>query len=371
MLALNAGTSTLKFALFGDDASTEITRGVVEWDCRQPDTVTGTVRQLLSRELARHDVRAVGHRVVHGGTRFTGSVRVDAAVKRELARLSDLAPLHNPPALAGIEAVEAALPGVPQVAVFDTAFFANLSPARFVYPLPYEWFEQWGVRRFGFHGISHAYCAGHAAEMLAGKPDARLITCHLGNGCSAAAVRDGVAVATTMGFTPLEGLMMGTRCGSVDPGILLHVQRQRGLSADQLEEALLHRSGLLGVSGISSDFRRVQAAADQGNERARLALDIYTDRIRAAIGALAVTLGGVDALVFTAGVGENAAGLRADVCDGLPCLGLRLDPKRNARCRPDADIAAADSPARILVIHTQEEQMIAREATATIRARST
>ena len=249
------------------------------------------------------------------------------------------------------------------VAVFDTAFFAYLRPDAYVYPLPYEWYTDWGVRRFGFHGISHAYCAGRAAELLGGDAaKIRLVICHLGNGCSAAAVRGGVALDTTMGYTPMEGLMMGTRSGSVDPGILLHVQRRHGLDPERLDDALNHRSGLLGVSGVSSDYRQVEAAAVRGDERARLALAIYARRVRSAVGGLAVGMGGIDALVFTAGVGEHSAVLRSAACEGLECLGLRLDPERNATCKPDGDVGRPDSPARILVIETREELMIAREA---------
>jgi acetate kinase len=309
-----------------------------------------------------HNLIAVGHRVVHGGAVFHDSVRIDAKVKQTLAELSALAPLHNPPALAAIEAAERALPHVPQVAVFDTAFFAKLPPSAFVYPLPYEWYTDWGVRRFGFHGISHAYCASRAAEML-GRDLAslRLIICHLGNGCSASAVRGGAPVATSMGFTPLDGLMMGTRCGSVDPSILVHALRNKGVSADALDHALNHASGLLGVSGVSSDLREVEKAADAGNERARLALTIFADRVRQTIGAYAATMGGVDALVFTAGIGEHSARIRAAACDGLSCLGLHIDAGRNGSCRADADIATVDSPGRILVLHTREEWLIARE----------
>ena len=210
-------------------------------------------------------VAVVGHRVVHGGAVFRESVRIDQGVKAAIGRLAELAPLHNPPALEAIEAAESALPGAAHVAVFDTAFFASLRPDAYVYPLPYEWYTEWGIRRFGFHGISHAYCAGRAAEML-GRDAAglRLVICHLGNGCSAAAVRGGVALDTTMGYTPMEGLMMGTRSGSVDPGVLLHVQRRHGLDAEWLDDALNHRSGLLGVSGASSDYRQVEAAAGAG-----------------------------------------------------------------------------------------------------------
>jgi acetate kinase len=374
---LNAGSSTLKFALFEQETLAERASGLVDWKSgRESATLrvqapAGTSETevtasdyaaavgLALKAVAPEDgVRAVGHRVVHGGTRFREPVLIDAQVKAELHQLSELAPLHNPPALAVIEAAQQALPDVPQVAVFDTAFFANLPPVSCIYPLPYAWYTDWGVRRFGFHGISHAYCAARAAALLE-KSDLRLVTCHLGNGCSATAVRGRQPIATTMGFTPLEGLMMGTRAGSVDPGILVYLQRNRALSVEDLDAALNHEAGLKGVSGVSADFREVEAAAVQGNERARLAIDLYADRVRAAIGALAVTLGGIDALAFTAGVGENSAPLRAQVCHGLECLGVYLDAGRNRERRADADIAAAESPAHILLIRTREEHAIA------------
>jgi len=245
---------------------------------------------------------------------------------------------------------------------FDTSFFATLEPRAYVYPVPYAWFTDWGIRRFGFHGISHAYCAGRAAELVGRPPsELRTIICHLGNGCSVSAVRAGKAVQTSMGFTPLEGLMMGAGSGSIDPSILLHVQRKSNLNADEIDRLLNYESGLLGVSGVSSDYRQVKAAADKGDERARLALAIFADRIRATIGAYAVTMGGADVLVFTAGIGEHAADLRAAICEGLQILGLRLDAASNAACSPDADVALRDSPGRILIIRTQEELMIARE----------
>ncbi len=251
---------------------------------------------------------------------------------------------------------------MPQVAVFDTSFFANLPRSAAIYPTPWEWHEKFSIRRYGFHGISHAYCAGRAAEILGRDPaDLRLVVCHLGNGCSASAIRGGVAIDTTMGFTPLAGLMMGTRSGDVDPGILTYLMEEHGLTADKIEDALNHASGLLGVSGVSADYRKVEEAANSGHDRARLALEIYAARIRSAIGAFAATLGGLDAVVFAAGVGENSATLRASVCDGLDFLGLRLDPARNAARPRDLDIAEDDSPARILVIHTREDLMIARE----------
>ncbi|MGE5276078.1 MAG: acetate/propionate family kinase [Acidobacteriota bacterium] len=356
ILVLNAGSATLKYGLFETGTTEATARGTIE----------GTdLRASLGEALAAaagQRIEAVGHRVVHGGTEFRSSVRIDRTVRAALERLRELAPLHNPPALQGIAAAEEALPGTPQIAVFDTAFYAGLPPRAYVYAVPYAWMTDWGIRRFGFHGINHAWCVERAAELLAARAGAgRLVTCHLGNGASATASRRGLAVATTMGYTPMEGLMMGTRSGSIDPGILLAVQRERGLSAEELDEILNHGSGLLGVSGVSSDFREVEAAARAGDARARLALEIYADRVRSAIGALAATLGGLDALVFTAGIGENAAALRASVCEGLEFLGLRLDPSANGDCRPDADVAAGDSRARILVLRAREELMIARE----------
>ncbi len=383
IVVFNAGSSSLKFGLYDQDAVTLAT-GAIDWAANREQAeltlwregaepersqhkipnyhaAIGRALEALTGAKSRREITAVGQRVVHGGPKLSRSIRVDDAVKAEIGRLTELAPLHNPPALEAIEAAEDALPGVPQVAVFDTAFYASLSPAHYVYPLPYPWFQDWGVRRFGFHGISHAYCAARAAELLDRARGLNLVACHLGNGCSATGTRGGIAVATTMGFTPMDGLMMGTRAGSVDPGILLYVQKHRGLTPAELEQLLNHGAGLKGVSGVSSDYRQVEIAARAGNERARLALEIYAVRVRQAVGSLAVTLGGVDALVFTAGVGEHSAALRAAACDGLECLGLRLDPRKNLACEPDTDIAADDAAGRILVIHTREELMIARE----------
>jgi acetate kinase len=304
---------------------------------------------------------AVGHRVVHGGE-FRSPVRITPAVRSRIAALSELAPLHNPPGLEALAAAEALLPEVVHVAVFDTAFHATLPASAYTYPLPYEWSNDWRIRRYGFHGLSHSYCAGRAAEMLGrSAQELRIVICHLGHGCSASAVLGGRSVDTTMGFTPLDGLMMATRSGSVDPGILAHVQLQHGLEAKDVEEALNRRSGLLGVSGVSADMREVLAAARSGNARARLAIDVYAHRVRQAIGALTVTLGGVDALVFTAGVGENSAEVRAAVCRGLECIGLDLDSDENARGRPDADVARRGSPARILVVATREDRAMLSE----------
>jgi acetate kinase len=382
ILVLNAGSSTLKFALFDAGARDELAGGSADWRCDGSPAVlsrpapgaapldrtdvmdyAGAVGWILE-SIPDDTIRVVGHRVVHGGTEFRQSMVIDEQIQRSLEQASRLAPLHNPPALETIAAARSALPDVPHVAVFDTAYFADLPPPAFLYPVPYEWYEQYGIRRFGFHGISHAYCAGRAAEMLGRAEDAslRLVIGHLGSGCSATAVRGDHAVATTMGFTPLEGLMMGARSGSIDPGILLYLLREQGFEADRLEESLNRRSGLLGVSGISSDFRDVERAATEGNERARLAIDMFAGRVRSAIGSLAVSLGGVDALVFTAGIGEHSATLRSQVCAGLECLDLHLDVDRNERCSADCDVATPQSAGRILVIHTREEQRIAQDA---------
>jgi acetate kinase len=391
ILVLNAGSSTLKLALFDADSLACLGSGLLDWTeeagkstfalrPREGEEIRSELDVTDHRGAARHaipsllelgaasgaDIRssllAVGHRVVHGGTQFRESVRLDADVKKVLAEVSALAPLHNPPALETIDAAQELLPDVPHIGMFDTSFYTYLPPRAYVYALPYEWYTIWGIRRFGFHGISHAYCASRAAQLLDRSHEGfRVISCHLGNGCSATAVRSGIAVATTMGFTPLEGLMMGTRSGSIDPGILLHVQKERGLSVEELDHVLNHESGLLGVSGVSSDCRRVEDAARQGDERALLALEIYAARVREAIGALAVELGGVDALVFTGGVGENSASVRGGACKGLECLGLHLDPERNKTSSPDAEIALAASTGRIFVIHTREEEWIARE----------
>ncbi|TAF98671.1 MAG: acetate/propionate family kinase, partial [Oscillatoriales cyanobacterium] len=268
---------------------------------------------------------------------------------------------HNPINLEGIEAVEKILKNVPQVAVFDTAFHSQLPPAAFVYPGPYEWLEE-GIRRYGFHGISHQYCARRAAEILnRDSADLRLISCHLGNGCSLAAVRDGRSVDTTMGFTPLDGLMMGSRSGSIDPGIIIHLLRRSHFTAEELDNILNRNSGLKGISGVSSDMRLVAEAIANGNSRAQLALDIYIHRLRAGIGAMLASLGGLDALIFTAGVGENSAAVRAAVCEVFGFIGLRLDGEKNLNSPIDDDVAAVDSAVRVLVIHTQEDWEIARE----------
>ncbi|MEG4026495.1 acetate kinase [Microcoleus sp. S13C4] len=307
------------------------------------------------------EIDIVGHRVVHGGQDYQQSTLISPDVKEAIARLSVFAPVHNPANLEGIEALEKILGNVPQVAVFDTAFHAQLPPAAFVYPGPYEWLEN-GIRRYGFHGISHQYCARRAAQILnRDLTHLRVISCHLGNGCSLAAIRGGVSVDTTMGFTPLDGLMMGSRSGSIDPGILIHLLKQSDFTAEKLDGILNRNSGLKGISGVSSDMRQIGDAIAHGNQRSQLALDIYIHRLRAGIGAMLASLGGLDALIFTAGVGENSAVVRSAACEAFGFMGLKLDGEKNQQSPVDEDIAALDSAARVLVIHTQEDWEIARE----------
>ena len=308
------------------------------------------------------EIEAIGHRIVHGGA-YRATTRLAPEVRSTIAQQNEFAPAHNRFELEAIQAVDSLLgPDVPQFAVFDTAFHATLDEAAYVYPVPYAWLGE-GVRRYGFHGISYQYAARRAAQMLGARtPESlRLIVCHLGNGCSIAAVRDGKSVDTTMGFTPLEGLAMGTRCGSIDPGILIYLLRHRGWSADQLDQVLNRESGLKGLSGLSGDMREILAAAASGDRRARLAFDVYTHYVVRAAGGMLAVLGGADALVFTGGVGEHTPALRERVGGHFRFLGLEVDPARNESASGDSDISAAQSRVRVLVIHAEEEWEIARE----------
>ena len=305
------------------------------------------------------EVAVVGHRVVHGGRAYRDSTRITPEVERVIGELSALAPAHNPAALAGIRVAREFFGDAPQVAVFDTAFHATLPDAAAIYPGPYRWAED-GVRRYGFHGISHAYAANRAAQLL-GQPltTLKLITCHLGNGCSLAAVKEGRSVDTTMGFTPLEGLMMGTRSGTLDPGLLVYLLREGGYTAAELDRTLNQESGLKGLSGVSGDLRAVSAAAAEGNLQAQLALSVYVHRLRFFSGAMLASLGGLDALVFTAGVGEHSAWVRREACAAFEFLGVQLDAGRNENGDGDRDIAASDATVRVLVVHAQENWAIA------------
>lgn len=306
------------------------------------------------------EIDIVGHRVVHGGQDYRRSTIVTAEVKDAIIHLANFAPVHNPANLEGIEAVEQILPDVTQVAVFDTAFHSQLPLKAAVYPIPYSFFEQ-GIRRYGFHGINHQYCLERTAQLLNRDiKSLRLITCHLGNGCSLAAIKDGISIDTTMGFTPLEGLMMGSRSGSVDPGILIHLEREYNYNADKLDEMLNKDSGLKGVSGVSNDMRQI-VAASANNSRAQLALDMYVRSLCQHIGAMLVTLGGLDILVFTGGVGENQSSIRAAACAALEFIGVQLDKDKNANSPIDTDIATSQSSVRVLVIQAQEDWAIATE----------
>jgi acetate kinase len=385
ILVCNAGSSSLKFSLFDTEDEVLLADGGIDWLAKPARLVFRAANQPEIREklkLQKHadavarilndlhtgssaalqspeDLRAVGHRVVHGGDRYTCAVAITSKVKRTIEELTELAPLHNPASLEGINAVEQVLPKVPQVAVFDTAFHATLSEAARTYPLPQKWTREWGIRRYGFHGLSHSYCSTEAAKRI-GRRGLRLVIAHLGNGASVSAVRDGVCIDTSMGFTPLEGLMMATRSGTVDPGILIYLLRHKGLDVEQLDKALNYESGLLGISGISSDLRQLLSELAH-SPNARLAVDVYVHRIVQTIGAMSATLGGIDALVFTAGVGERSAKIRKRVCEKLKYLGLEVDAVANEKCHPDADIATPASTARILVIATREDLTIMRE----------
>jgi acetate kinase len=387
VLVLNTGSTSLKVELLESDGERLLFQGIADWssppgrfrfgssegDRQEEPLPSGSPVEAVSYALRRltqgagapltnpGDVAAVGHRIVHGGPRFTAPVRITPAVRQELAGLTELAPLHIPVNVMGVDAALAEWPDVPQVASFDTAFHATLSEVARTYPLPSTWTSAWGLRRYGFHGLSNAYCAARVSELL-GRPaiGLRLVVCHLGGGCSVTAVRDGVSVDTSMGYTPLDGLMMATRSGSVDPGILLVALRHKGLSADDLERVLNKESGLAGVSGRSADMREVLTGARQGDARCRLARDLFCHRLRQTIGGMVATLGGLDVLVFTAGVGEHSAEVRALTCQGLECLGIELDVAANVACHPDADIASKGR-VRVLVLTAREDLTIVRE----------
>ena len=309
------------------------------------------------------EIDAVGHRVVHGGEKFSESVLIDDAVKTKIRECYDIAPLHNPANMTGIEAITELMPDVPQVGVFDTAFHQTMPAKAYMYALPYKFYTEDGVRRYGFHGTSHRYVSGRVCEFLGVKPEGqRIITCHIGNGASMAAVVDGKCIDTSMGLTPVEGLMMGTRVGDVDPGALTYLMTKHGLTAAQLQTIINKDGGVMGISGVSSDMREIEAAVAAGHERARLALDMYMLRITKYIGAYAAEMGGADIIVFTGGVGENQAGLRADVCSTLGFMGVEIDKEVNAVTRgTETVISSANSRVKVCVIPTDEELTIARD----------
>jgi acetate kinase len=354
------GTTSLKITTVNG----AVHEGTLPTD-KRPEIITHMLKTMWSGETRVIDnagaIDIVGHRVVHGGDEFEESVLVTPAVRDAIARMAAFAPEHNPANLEGIQVVEQLLPGVPQVAVFDTAFHRTMPLPAVVYPIPFRWYKEEHVRRYGFHGISHRYCAHRAAQLL-GKDLAslRLITCHLGGGCSLAAIEQGRSIDTTMGFTPLEGLMMGSRSGSIDPGILLYLQREHGYTAAQLNTMLNESSGLQGIAG-TGDMRQVIQRMRQGDELATLAFQMFAHRLRSFTGAMLASLGGLDALVFAGGIGEHSPEVRAAACKPFGFLGIALDEQKNAHTPGDEDIATSTSQVRVLVVHTQEAWAIAQD----------
>lgn len=386
VLAVNAGSSSLKFQLFNMPQEEVLLKGLLERIGQEKSQLVLTVNgEKIKKELPipNHDVaveivlrelvetkvlksldelHGVGHRVTHGGELFAESAIINDDVIEKIDSLSDLAPLHNPANLAAIKAFFKVLPNIHAVAVFDTAFHQTMPKSSYLYSLPFEYYENFGIRKYGFHGTSHKYVAQRAAAML-GKPleQLRLISCHLGNGSSIAAVEYGKSIDTTMGFTPLAGLTMGTRSGDIDPALIPYIMEKTNKSADEVVEILNKKSGLLALSGISSDLRDIEEAADQGDERANLALEVFTSRIHKYIGSYAARMGGVDAIIFTAGIGENSDVVRARVATGLEFMGVYFNPSLNNVRGEESFISYTHSPVKLLVIPTNEEVMIARD----------
>ncbi|WP_288167239.1 acetate kinase [uncultured Peptoniphilus sp.] len=396
ILVINCGSSSLKYQLIDMETEELMAKGLVERigieGSRIKHETIGKEKKTIETPMKDHkralelvmesltneeygaiksldEIDAVGHRVVHGGEDFAQSVIIDEKVLKGIEDNVEIAPLHNPPNIMGIKACQRLLPNVKQVAVFDTAFHQTMPAESYIYALPYEYYEKYKIRRFGFHGTSHKYITNRAAEML-GKDvnEVNLITCHLGNGSSICAVKNGKSIDTSMGFTPLEGLAMGTRCGDLDPAILPFLMEKENLSTDEINTLINKKSGVLGISGVSSDFRDIEAARDEGNKRAKLALDIFEKRVRGYIGSYMTELDHVDAIVFTAGVGENSIEMRESIVNGLKSLGIKIDTERNNVRGEDKLISADDSSIKIFVIPTNEELMIARDTKALVEA---
>ena len=389
ILVINCGSSSLKYQLYNMDNNEVLAKGLVErigidgsnlqhkpagkakdkYVFEQPlknhsEAIKLVMDKLVDPECGviadLSEINGVGHRVLHGSKFFTESCIVTEEVKKVVAECADLGPLHNPANLMGIEACEELMPGVKNVAVFDTAFHQTMPPKAYMYPLPYEYYEKYNVRRYGFHGTSHRYVSKRAIEMLGNPEHSRVITCHLGNGSSIAAVKDGKCIDTSMGLTPLAGFEMGTRCGDIDPAIVPYLMKKENLTPDEIDTIMNKKSGLLGVTGISSDYRDAEAAMNEGNERAKLGLDMFRYQIAKYIGSYVIALGGCDAIVFTAGIGENNAGHRAAICEYLECLGVKIDPEKN-KLRGDVDFTGEGSTMKTFIIPTDEELMIAQD----------
>lgn len=386
VLVINAGSSSLKYQLINLDTEEILAKGicekvgsddsfhkhgiddnelVIDTPMKDHNDAIKLVLEALTSGPNKvidslDEIDAIGHRVVQGGKYFPESVYIDDYVIEKIGELAELAPLHNKAALMGINACQQALPGKPMVAVFDTSYFQTLPPKAYMYPLPYEYFEKYDLRKYGAHGTSHRYIAQRAAEfMKENLEDLKMITCHLGNGCSMSAIDHGVAVDTSMGLTPLDGLMMGTRCGAVDPAIVPFLMEHENLSCSEINDIMNKKSGLLGISGISNDLRSVRTASEEGHERAQLAYDMYSHSVKKYIGAYTAEMGGVDVIVVTAGVGENCDKMRRLIFEGLQPLGIVLDLEKNKERKGEREISSDDSTVQILVIPTNEELMIA------------
>ena len=394
-LIINCGSSSLKYQLI--DMSTEecMVQGLVERIGIEGSLLTqkveGKDKYVINAEIKNHkeaiklvlqalidpihgviksmdEISAVGHRVVHGGEKYSDSVLINDEVLQSIKDCIVLAPLHNPPNVIGIEACKELMPNTPMVAVFDTAFHQTMPKHSYICPLPYELYEKYGIRKYGFHGTSHKYVSNKVAEVI-GKDikDLKIVTCHLGNGCSLAAVKNGKSVDTSMGFTPLAGVMMGTRSGSIDPSVISFLIEQHGYKIEQIDELLNKKSGVLGISGVSSDFRDVLAAAEAGNERAKLALEIFYYKVRTQIAAYAGAMGGIDVIVFTAGIGENSSITRKEILKGLEFFGFELNEENNEIRGKIQEISTEDSRVKVYVVPTNEELMIARDTAKLVK----
>lgn len=389
ILVINCGSSSLKYQLINMEDESVQAKGLVERIGMDGSILTQKVngeKYIVEQPMKDHkdaikivldalidskhgvikdmsEISAVGHRVVHAGEKYSSSVLISDEVMKVLEDCIKLAPLHNPPNIIGIEACKSLMPTTPMVAVFDTAFHQTIPDYAYIYPLPYDLYTKYGVRKYGFHGTSHRYVSEMAAEMLGiDLKDLKIITCHLGNGASLCAIKNGKSIETSMGFTPLEGIAMGTRSGSVDPAIITFMMKELNLSIDDVNDILNKKSGVYGISGVSSDFRDIEKAAEEGNHRAQLALDVFHYKVKKFIGSYAAVMGGVDCVVFTAGLGENSFGSRGKICEGLEFLGIKLDPNRNKKTRGEAQvISTPDSKVKVLAIPTNEELMIARD----------
>ena len=390
VLTINCGSSSLKYQLIDMKDESVIAKGLVERigskEAVLQQTPRGGEKKRIETEIPDHkaavqmvldalthpeygviesldEIDAIGHRVAHGGERFTDSAVVNEDVLHDIEACCEIAPLHNPANLHGIKACMKLMPGKPEVAVFDTAFHQTMSQVAYLYGLPYQLYQKYGIRRYGFHGTSHKYVAQTAAEMLHTTTEKlRIISCHLGNGASIAAVKYGKSIDTSMGFTPLDGLVMGTRCGEIDPAIIPYLMEKESMKIEDIDKCMNKESGVLGISGKSSDFRDLEAAANEGDERCRLAIDMFAYRVRKYIGAYVSAMGGVDVIIFTAGLGENSGTIRREICEGLEYLGTSVDPERNLCHGVAQEISRDGSKVKILVIPTNVELMIAREA---------